>query len=501
MEKLLPFKALLLDLDGVITDTRDIHFRAWKNLFDEFLLSRKSKDVFTEQDYQHYLDGRPREDGIYAYLFARGLEVTKEEFIRLKTAKNEHYRKILQDSELKPFPDFLELMKSLKGRDIKVAVVSSSENARFILKKLDLESSFDLIFDGILGKRLNLRGKPEPHYFIEAARMLSLTPSECGIVEDALNGVMAGRKGEFHIVYGISRKGPEYMKELMDAGANRVITSLVEIVTPPNALKAWEEFLMSTGDKDIAIFLDFDGTLSEIVPEPDKAVLKDEAKPVLSDLSKSFTLAVVSGRDRMDVKNKVGLSDIFYAGTHGFDMSGPGCFRYQLDNISNKLKDLEKVTLSLEHLVSDLEGVIIEKKSYATAIHYRMASDEIGPLLKSRILSVIEEFPSLRIKEGKKVFEILPAVDWDKGKAVNKLIDILNVDTSQIVPIYIGDDTTDEDAFRSLRGRGIGIRVDDENNGQTYADFTLKNPDEVLDFLGHILKECSGDEKRWRCGT
>lgn len=501
MERLLPFRALLFDLDGVITDTRSIHFNAWKKLFDKFLSEKGRSEVFNEEDYMLYLDGRPREDGIRSFLKAHAVSVSDDEFTDLVTSKNEIYKKLLNQTDLKTYPDFLKLFDLLKSRDIKTAVVSSSENCRLILTRLHLEHEFDCIFDGKDGKRLKLNGKPAPDYFQEAAGILGLRAEECAVVEDALNGVMAGKNGNFKTVYGISRKGSDYLNELKNAGADKPIKELTEIINPPNALLSWDEFSALTGSKDLAIFLDFDGTLSEIVPRHQDASLRPEAKNVLTDLSRSVKLAIISGRDRTDVKDRVGVDDIFYAGSHGFDMSGPGCFRYHLDDLDPVLKELSEATLSANNLFTREEGIQIEKKAFGTAIHYRLAPTGIETSLKAEIEELLTNFPKLKLKEGKKVFELVPDVEWGKGKAVEKLMDVLGLDPRSTLPLYIGDDTTDEDAFSALEGKGIGIRVDDDEQSETHADFCLKNPEEVIGFLNCVLKEYGGDQKRWRIGT
>lgn len=501
MKRLLPYKALLFDLDGVITDTRDTHFNAWKKLFDQLLRDKGRSESFTDEDYRQYLDGRPREDGIASFLKGHQLSLTEEELLLLAAKKNEYFKAILQEQGIRAFPDFLKLWEDLRDYDIKTGVVSSSENCRLILTKLGLEEKFDCIFDGKDGKKILLKGKPEPDYFLKAASILSLMPEECAVIEDALNGVVAAKKGKFQTVYGISRKGVGYMAELKEAGADKVIKDLTDIVHPPNALSSLDDFFAETGSKELAIFLDYDGTLSEIVSRPEDAVLRTGAKSLLNDLSRSLKLAIISGRDRVDVKERVGVDDIFYAGSHGFDMSGPGCFRYRYEGLGSVLKELDDATLSANNLLTQEEGVHIERKAYATAIHYRLAPPPSEKVLRSKISELLKNYSHLKLKEGKKVFELIPDVDWGKGKAVEKLIDILGVDTNSFIPLYIGDDTTDEDAFSALQGKGISIRVEDDEEVKTYADFSLKNPEEVVRFLNCVLKEYAGDEKRWRCGS
>lgn len=497
----MPYKAILFDLDGVITDTRDIHFKSWKMLFENFFKERGIARKFSEIEYKQYFDGRPREDGISLFLKAMDINVTESEFHSLKNNKNIIYLEILGKTKLEVFSDFDLLFHHLKSNDVKTAVVSSSQNCRIILSKLNIEDNFNAVVDGVVGKRLNLKGKPSPDYFLEAAKSLGVSSEECAVVEDAVSGVMAGHAGHFFDVFGISRRGAGYLKELKMAGANKVISSLEEMIHPPNALIAWDEFKIALGEKDLALFLDFDGTLSDIVESPGVAILRPEIKPILKGLSRSMMIAVVSGRDRSDVKERVGLDSLFYAGSHGFDMSGPGCFHYQLEHLDRILQDLQKVTLELNNLLARDSGVIIERKAFGTAVHYRLADPGLEDTLRVKLHDLLAHYPGLTVKEGKKVFEIIPDVKWSKGKAVLKLLEILNLNPKQTIPIYIGDDITDEDAFTSLQRTGISIRVDDDDNVKTHADYVLKNPGEVFSFLDHVLQTYSGDEKKWSCGT
>jgi trehalose 6-phosphate phosphatase len=498
-EGLLPYKAIILDLDGVITDTRSAHFQSWKKLFDNYFKDHGEDLSFSKEDYVQFVDGKTREEGIKSYLSAKGVELPQKEIDLLKEEKNQFYLESLEKNPPEVFSDSLESLKDWKTRGVPLAVVSSSENCRFILKKLHLDHFFETCVDGTEGKKLHLKGKPEPDYFLKASELLGISPSDCALVEDSLTGVIAGKKALFKTVYGMSRFGQTSRTELYASGADTVISSLRELETRRHAILNWDDFKDHVGDKEIALFLDFDGTISEIVPEPDKASIKPHAIPVLQELAKAFKVAVMSGRDRSDIKLRVKLENIFYAGCHGFDMSGPGCFQYKLDNIEKPLSDLENATLLAVDMLSEISGVIVEQKLFGTAIHYRMTTtirDE--EFVLNTVRRIAGNFPSLKIKEGKKVFELVPAIDWGKGKAVQKLIEILNLDTTHTIPVYFGDDETDEDAFLALHGRGIGIKVDKDLSSVTNADYLLNDPDEVIHFLKMILKEFGGEERKWR---
>lgn len=492
----IPFKGIVLDLDGVITDTRDIHFKSWKKIFETYLSDKGFSYKFTKDDYALYVDGKPRADGITSFLESIEMPPDKEELEYLKIEKNNYYLSFLRKNPPQPFPDSIASIEKWKKKGIHLAVVSSSENCRLILKELNIENLFEVCVDGNDGKKFKLLGKPHPDYFNEALKRMNLEPHECAVVEDALNGIDAGIQAGFNTVYGMSRKDQTPPPELYAHGAHSVISSLDQVGRPVNALEHWDDFLAHVGEKDLALFLDFDGTLSDIVDDPQDAILKPGADLVLAELSKAFKVAVVSGRDRFDVKQKVMASNIFYAGCHGFDMSGPGCFHYHLDNIEKSLCDLEEATLHAVDHLSGMDGVHVERKSYATAIHFRKAPQS-EEKVRIEVEKILKLYPDLRLKSGKKVLEIMPGIDWGKGKAVRKLMGILNIDLCEVVPVYIGDDTTDEDAFSELHGKGIGIRVE-EADVLTKADYKLKDPDEVLRFLKMLVQEFGGQEKVWR---
>ena len=147
-----------------------------------------------------------------------------------------------------------------------------------------------------------------------------------------------------------------------------------------------------------------------------------------------------------------------------------------------------------------IKGVHLERKSFSTAIHYRMVPDTEEDIIQDKIVTLIRKYPHLKGKAGKKVIEIFPDINWGKGEAVKKLSEILNIDPAHSIPIYLGDDLTDEDAFKELRHKGIGIKIDEDGETSTEARYFLKNPGEVEKFLNLILLTYAGENKRWRAG-
>jgi trehalose 6-phosphate phosphatase len=236
--------------------------------------------------------------------------------------------------------------------------------------------------------------------------------------------------------------------------------------------------------KALAIFLDYDGTLTPIVEDPEQATLPDETRKVIRRLAEHYPVAVISGRDLGDVQKMVGIDNIAYAGSHGFDILGPGG-RFRDQKMGKRfLPVLGRAEKELDNIVKDIAGARVERKRFAIAVHYRQVKKAGVGTLERRFDEVLSHYPELRKSAGKKVFELLPDIDWDKGKALLYLLGVLYADSSRVLPLYIGDDVTDEDAFRAIADRGIAIAVGEK--GQTAAHYTLRDPDEVARFLGEL---------------
>lgn len=256
----------------------------------------------------------------------------------------------------------------------------------------------------------------------------------------------------------------------------------------PSALEDISNLLKG---KKPAVFLDYDGCLTPIVKDPDKAFLAPEMRETLQQLARVSFVAVVSGRDRANVENFVQLDNLYFAGSHGFDISGPNNMHTEPGGAKEALPALEKADKELKDKLQDVEGAWVERKRYAIAVHYRnVADDDLVEKVKKVTAEVLQKHPELKEGLGKKIIELKPNLDWHKGRAVLWLMDELNLNQPEIMPLYIGDDITDEDAFASLQGQGVGILVG-EHDDRTAASYHLKDVEEVkkfLESLTHLLK-------------
>ncbi len=239
---------------------------------------------------------------------------------------------------------------------------------------------------------------------------------------------------------------------------------------------------------DPLVGLDFDGTLSPIVETPGEAELPPETRDALRLLSAVATVAVVSGRDAVDVRSRMGVAVDAFAGSHGFDItdgSGKSFDGGPADRFESLLPLLDNAEERLRRHFAAADGVIVERKRFGVATHFRRAPDrarEVADVAGG----IAAEHPDLRLLEGKAVAEIRPAVDWDKGLAVEWLTEHLGP-FSRV--LYVGDDTTDEDVFERIADDGVGILVS-ERTRPTAARFRIDGPDEVRRLVELLAERC-----------
>lgn len=233
--------AFIFDTDGVVTRTATVHAAAWKALFDAFLAEHAASAgvpfvPFTDDDYRRYVDGRARYDGVAAFLESRGIAlahgspddpVDRPTVCGLGNRKNEAFVAEVREHGVEPFESTLALVRRLREDGIRTAVVSASENCQAILEAARADGLFDVRVDGLDATRLGLASKPEPDLFLEAARRLGVRPEQAAVVEDAIAGVQAARRGGFGLVVGVDRVGtPDVLRA---NGADVVVADLAQL--------------------------------------------------------------------------------------------------------------------------------------------------------------------------------------------------------------------------------------------------------------------------------
>ena len=222
--------ALLFDLDGVLTDTASVHQQAWKEMFDAYLRERDGDGFqeFTSRDYERYVDGKPRYDGVASFLESRGIDAEEELVKTLGDRKNDAVQKKIREDGVKVYEGSRRYLEAARDAGLRRAVVSSSANAAEVLEVTGLAPLIEARVDGVVAKERGLPGKPKPDTFVEGARMLDAEPAQAAVFEDALAGVEAGRAGNFGLVVGVDRHGNP--QALLDHGADTVVSDLGELV-------------------------------------------------------------------------------------------------------------------------------------------------------------------------------------------------------------------------------------------------------------------------------
>jgi beta-phosphoglucomutase family hydrolase len=237
------FDAVLFDLDGVLTSTARIHALCWKTMFDEFLSRRATetggpfRPFDIETDYKRYVDGKPRYDGVRSFLASRNISLpggaptdplTADTVCGLGNRKDEMVKAAIDGGEVEPYPGSVALVRRLRDRGMRTAVVSSSNNCEEVLRAAGILDLFDARVDGVVASKLKLPGKPAPETFLKAAEMLGASPARAVVVEDAIAGVQAGRAGGFGLVVGVDREGDG--DTLRAHGADIVVADLAELL-------------------------------------------------------------------------------------------------------------------------------------------------------------------------------------------------------------------------------------------------------------------------------
>jgi alpha,alpha-trehalase len=433
-DKTLPtnlFDAVVFDLDGVITQTAKVHAVAWKAVFDDFLArntttGRQLAQFSIETDYYQYVDGKPRYEGVRSFLESRGIELPygspddscqQQTICGLGNQKNRLFLEKLRTEGVAVYDSSIAVIRKLQQAGIRIAVVSSSRNCQTVLKAAGIETLFNVRVDGVDLKKQRLAGKPKPDMFLEAARRLDSAPQRTAGIEDAVAGVQALRAADFGLVIGVNRPGQ--MKALHEHGADFVVTDLgeLQVITTgeakqlPSAFDYLDEVIPKE-NRMPALFLDYDGTLTPIVPHPNDAILSETMRETLKRLSGLCKVTVISGRDLGDVRERVGIKEIWYAGSHGFDIAGPGASHNEYKKGLKYLPTLDSAEQTLRTELADIPGCLVERKHFSVAIHYRQVANNQLEAVRKSVEKVHASHPNLRQSAGKKVFELQPDIGW-----------------------------------------------------------------------------------------
>ncbi|MGY4711687.1 trehalose-phosphatase [Mycolicibacterium sp. CBM1] len=488
--------AVLFDLDGVITDTASLHEAAWAELFADY--------DFTSADYRHTIDGRPRFDGVRDFLASRGIVLPwgtpsddgPDTVCGLGNRKQRLYLARIANG-VPTFASTVALVRRLDELGVGTAVYSASRNCEAVLEAAGIGNLFAVRVDGVSAEQLGLPGKPDPAVLLETARRLGARPGRCVVVEDAEAGVAAGRAGGFGLVIGVDRTGSTG-SDLLRCGADVVIGDLADVAVRaidrrmsalPDALHVFDQIADVASARKPVLFFDFDGTLSEIVDDPTAATLVPGAAKALQALAALYPVAVLSGRDLADIRVRVGIPGLWYAGSHGFEIVAPDGVHHQNEVAAAATPLLAHAAEELATELAELTGVVVEHKRFAVAVHYRNAAPEAGATVTAAVHRAGARH-GLKVTAGRKVAELRPNLDWDKGATLEWISDRVT-DHEPLLPVYVGDDLTDEDAFDCVLHDGIGVVVRHQEDGDRYtaARFSLADPARVREFVERLVDQ------------
>lgn len=322
------------------------------------------------------------------------------------------------------------------------------------------------------------------------------------LVTDQPRYMKASLTRDWAMKIGLSR-GARSVRQLYEAGADVVQEEPDEIVivkgvsdqttfvqSLPNIFSWIDKFHMPFDSEKAIYFFDYDGTLSNIVSDPLEAVIDDRMRNLVFQLSEMHRVAIVSGRDIKDLRKFVRLDNLIYAGSHGFRIDGPNGLHMENKaavELLPKLDDMEqKLRNSLE---SGFTGLEVERKHFAIAVHYRNAPYGSAKKIRNRVKELTRLTPDFRTGSGKKIIEVKPSLNWHKGKAIEWILESLghSLEDKEVVPVYVGDDITDEDAFRTLSDDGVGILVG-SHQSPSAARYQLEDVTQVSKFIHYLVQ-------------
>lgn len=256
-------------------------------------------------------------------------------------------------------------------------------------------------------------------------------------------------------------------------------------------LESWEELKTDLAERSLYLFLDYDGTLSPIVRDPGRALLSLRMRGRLEKVLRTgrCRIAVISGRSLKDIRKRVGIVGITYAGNHGLEVEGPEVkFRYPVPE--KVIRALDDVRVTVKRALSAVPGVFLEEKGMTLTVHLRKVKREDIPVAVHAVSEATRPYRmsgEIVLRSGKGICEVRPSVAWDKGKTVLWLLEKSLVAGGDAPwPVFVGDDRTDEDAFRTIRDRGLTVFVGKART--TEARYYLRNIGEVAEFLGRLAR-------------
>ncbi|MEB3981533.1 trehalose-phosphatase [Mycobacterium sp. 663a-19] len=398
-----------------------------------------------------------------------------------------------EKGQLQAFDSAVPFLRRLRDGGIATAVYSSTRDCAETLRAAGFDGLASITVDN--GVAIG-----EPSVLTRATSQLGISPGRCVLIACEPAAVRAGGDAGFSLVIGLARNGRA--DDLLSSGADTVIAGLAEISvrsgdaamsTIADALQVYTQLKELVAGRRPAVFLDFDGTLSDIVEQPESATPVEGADEALRALAAQCPVAVISGRDLSDIRQRVKVDGLWYAGSHGFELVAPDGSHHE-NAAADVVDTLERAATRLAETLSDVSGILVEHKRFAVAVHYR----NTDPADVDHVVATVRNIGralGLRVTTGRKVIELRPDVDWDKGSTLNWLLDQVGgtepANSGAVLPIYLGDDISDEDAFDAIQFDGVGIVVRHREHGDrpSAAQFSLESPATACVFIRQLADD------------
>ncbi|UXA08366.1 trehalose-phosphatase [Mycobacterium sp. SMC-2] len=384
------------------------------------------------------------------------------------------------------------LLRRLREVGVATAVYSVARDCAPLLRSAGIDQLVDVAVCAA-----DTAGRGEAALTMAVTR-LGVRPVRCVLVDCDEGGLAVGRDGGFGLVIGLERNGGT--DELLAHGADTVVADFAEISVHrggaplsaiADAMGVYSQLKELVASRRPAVFLDFDGTLSEIVAQPESARPVQGALEALQALAAECTVAVISGRDLADLRERLRVDGIWYAAGHGFELLAPDGTHHENAAAIGATGVLAHAADRLTALLHDVPGIRVEHKRFGVSIHYR----NVDPAQVDRVIATVRKLGRsqyLRITMGRRVIELRPRLDWDKGRTLTWILEhIAGAGGDTVFPIYVGDDISDEDAFDAVHfdGVGIAVRHDEDGDRPSAALFSLANPPAVCDFVRRLADD------------
>ncbi|HWT49844.1 MAG TPA: trehalose-phosphatase [Mycobacterium sp.] len=500
--------AVIFDLHGVLTDAALAQRTAWASLFNDYVARRPDREdedhaPFTDDDYWQLIDGKPRPDAVTDFLASRGISLprgvpsdTGDSTICGLANRQRQLCADLLDREVPLFGAMVTLARNLRDIDVPTAVRSSSSGPHQSSKLSGVDGLLDVYIGETAAEGLAIAGSPglvvpsEAARVVDAADGLGVLPRRAVVVGDTEAGLSEGRDAGFALVIGVDRTGNA--DELLQQGADVVVADLADIAVRtgdkriseiPNALKAYAQLAgIAIGRKSL-LFLDFDVALARILSDPGAVALADKAARALKALAEVSPVVVVGGGDPTDIRDRMGIPGLWYAGSNGFELVGPDGHHREHEAGAGAATILAGAADELREILGQIPGMRMLHTRFAVAVHYHeVAAEHVGEIFAT--MRRLGQRNKLRVTGGSGLIQLLPDVDRGQGTRLAWIRSLID-ESKSMVPIFIGGDLIDEDVFEAVQlgGVGIALRNGADANRRTAARFALDSPDEVREAL------------------